>query len=101
MTDAEVVRALQAGDEVVFLAVVEQHQPAFERVARSMAPSAAVAEEIVQETWTAALKGLATFEGRSSLKTWLFRILVNRARTRAEREGRSLPFSALGPPDAQ
>jgi RNA polymerase sigma-70 factor (ECF subfamily) len=101
LTDLETVRALQAGDEAVFLAVVERHQAAFERVARSLCSSQAVAEEIVQEAWTAALQALPAFEGRSSLKTWLFRILVNRARTRAEREGRSVPFSALGPADGE
>lgn len=101
MSDAEIVRALQAGDEAVFVAIVEQHQASFLRLAKSLASSVAVAEEIVQEAWMAALQALPNFEGRSSLKTWLFRIVVNRARTRAEREGRSVPFSALGPADAE
>src|SRR5439155_5665924 len=60
----------------------------------------AVAEEVVQETWMAVLEGLHRFEGRSSLKTWMFRILTNRAKTRAQREGRSVPFSSLSDLDA-
>ena len=65
------------------------------RVARLYVASDAVAEEVVQETWLAVLQGIARFEGRSSLKTWIFRILANRARTRGEREARTVPFSAL------
>jgi RNA polymerase sigma-70 factor, ECF subfamily len=65
------------------------------RVARLYVPSRAVAEEVVQETWLAVLSGLERFEGRSSLKTWLFRILTNRAKTRGRREARTLPFSAF------
>lgn len=100
-SDLEIVRALQAGDEAAFLALVDQYQASFLRLARNFASSTAVAEEIVQETWTAALQALPQFEERSSLKTWLFRILVNRAHTRSEREGRSVPFSALGPDDGE
>jgi RNA polymerase sigma-70 factor (ECF subfamily) len=62
-------------------------------------PSRAVAEDVVQETWLGVLQGLARFEGRSSLKTWIFRILTNRARTRGQREGRSIPFSAVWNPE--
>jgi RNA polymerase sigma-70 factor (ECF subfamily) len=65
------------------------------RIALLYAPSRAVAEEVVQETWLAILTGLERFEARSSLKTWLFRILTNRAKTRGQREGRTVPFSAL------
>jgi RNA polymerase sigma-70 factor (ECF subfamily) len=65
------------------------------RLARMFVRDRAVAEEVAQEAWLAALQGLDRFEGRSSLKTWLFRILTNRAKTRAEREARSVPFSAL------
>ena len=101
MSDAEIVRALQAGDEAVFLSVVDRYQAPFLRLAKSLAPTQAVAEEIVQETWGAVLKALPEFEGRSSLKTWLFRILMNRARTRSEREGRTVPFSALAPADQE
>jgi len=68
------------------------------RVAQIFVPSRAVAEDVVQETWVRVLGALERFEGRSSLKTWVFRILVNTAKTRAQREGRVLPFSALGEP---
>ena len=67
------------------------------RVARSYVATREAAEDVVQETWLGVLKGLDGFEGRSSLKTWIFRILVNRARTRGQREARSQPFSAVGP----
>ena len=66
------------------------------RVARMYVSTRAVAEEVVQETWLGVLSGIGRFEGRSSLKTWIFRILTNRAKTRGEREGRSVPFSSLG-----
>jgi RNA polymerase sigma-70 factor (ECF subfamily) len=65
------------------------------RIALLYVPSRAVAEEVVQETWLAVLTGLERFEGRSSLRTWLFRILTNRAKTRGQREGRTVPFSAF------
>jgi RNA polymerase sigma-70 factor (ECF subfamily) len=68
------------------------------RVAQIYVSSRAVAEEVVQETWLAVLDGIGRFEGRSSLKTWIFRILSNRAKTRAERERRTIPFSALVDP---
>src|SRR5215212_5826739 len=71
------------------------------RLALMHVPSRAVAEEIVQETWLAVLNGIDRFEGRSSLKTWIFRILANRAKTRGERESRSVPFSALAARDAE
>jgi RNA polymerase sigma-70 factor (ECF subfamily) len=66
-------------------------------VARIYVSSRAVAEEVIQETWVGVLRGIDRFEGRSSLKTWIFRILTNTAKTRAEREGRTIPFSALEP----
>lgn len=81
---------LRAGDEAAFLALVDRHQPALGRLARSLVPTPAAAAEVVQETWTALLDGLATVEGCSSLRTWLFRVCTNRAR-----EARSVPFSAL------
>ena len=65
------------------------------RVARMYVSTRAVAEEVVQETWLGVLSGIERFEGRSSLKTWIFRILTNRAKTRGEREGRSVPFSSF------
>ena len=93
--DSELVARLRAGDERAFATLVETHQPAMVRVAELFVPSRAVAEEVAQEAWVGVLQGLASFEGRSSLKTWMFRILTNRAKTRGERERRTLPMSAL------
>jgi RNA polymerase sigma-70 factor, ECF subfamily len=98
-TDAEIVAALRNGDERAFVALVEAHQSLMLRVARRYVRSPTVAEEVVQETWLGVLNGLDRFEGRASLKTWIFRILTNRALSRAEREGRAVPFSSLGPED--
>ncbi len=94
-TERQLVDALRAGDEVVFADVVLRHHPAMVRVAMAYVPSRAVAEEVVQETWLAVLEGLGRFEGRASLKTWIFRILINRAKTRGVREHRSIPVSAF------
>lgn len=94
-SDLRLVERLRSGDEAAFVALVERYHPALMRVAQIYVSSRAVAEEIVQETWVGVIQGLGRFEGRSSLKTWIFRILTNRARTRREREGRSVPFSAL------
>ena len=93
--DARLVAALRAGDEQAFRELIERYQPAFVRTAKVYVRDQAVAEEVAQETWLAVLQGLDRFEGRSSLKTWMFRILTNRAITRAKRERRSTPFSAL------
>jgi RNA polymerase sigma-70 factor (ECF subfamily) len=93
--DHALVERLRAGDEEAFMDLVVRWSPSLMRVARMYVPSNAVAEEVVQETWLAVLNGIDRFEGRSSLKTWLFRILTNRAKTRGERDGRVLPFSAL------
>jgi RNA polymerase sigma-70 factor (ECF subfamily) len=87
--------ALRSGDEAAFRDLVVRHQAAMVRVAAAYVPSRAVAEEVVQETWLAVLEGLHRFEGRSSLKTWMFRILINRAKTRGVREHRSIPVSAF------
>ena len=94
--DTDTVVRLLAGDRKAFEELVGKHNDTMLRVARAMLPSQGVAEEVVQETWLAILKGLARFEGRSSLKTWMFRILTNRARTRGRREVRMTPMSALG-----
>lgn len=94
-TDAELLARLRRGDERAFTALVEQHHGALLRLALVFANNRAVAEEVVQETWLAVIEGLAGFEGRASLRTWLFTIVANRARTRAVREARSTPFSAL------
>jgi RNA polymerase sigma-70 factor (ECF subfamily) len=93
--DEQLVAALRAGDEDAFRAVVHDWHAALLRVARIFTPSRSVAEEVVQETWLRVLGALDRFEGRSSLRTWVFRILVNTAKTRAQREGRTIPFSAL------
>ena len=93
--DSGLVRALRRRDEAAFAALVERYQQSLLRLATVYTGTRAVAEEVVQETWLGVLRGLEGFEGRSSFKTWLFRILVNRAKTRAEREGRTIPFSAL------
>ncbi len=98
LTDAQLVAALRAGNEEAFRSVVREWHGSLLRVAQIFVPSRAVAEEVVQETWLRVLGALDRFEGRSSLKTWVFRILVNTAKTRAQREGRSLPFSALHDP---
>lgn len=92
--------ALRAGDEEAFMALVRRHQAAMVRVAQIYVSRRDIAEEVVQEAWVGALKGLDRFEGRSSLKTWLFRIVANLAKTRAVREGRTIPFSALRNPDS-
>jgi RNA polymerase sigma-70 factor, ECF subfamily len=96
--DRELVAALRRGDEAAFMSIVELYGPTLLRVARMYVPSAAVAEEVVQETWLRVLGALDRFEGRSSLKTWVFRILTNTAKTRAQREGRVIPFSSLQDP---
>jgi RNA polymerase sigma-70 factor, ECF subfamily len=95
--DAELLRRLRAGDEQAFVALVERHNGSMLRLAQSYVPSRAVAEEVVQDTWLAVLRGLAGFEGRSSLRTWVFTILVNRARTTGVREQRSVPIADAGP----
>jgi RNA polymerase sigma-70 factor (ECF subfamily) len=97
-SDAELVEALRAGDEETFRVVVREWNASLLRVAQIFVPSRAVAEEVVQETWLRVLGALDRFEGRSSLKTWVFRILVNTAKTRAQREGRVIPFSSLQDP---
>ena len=88
-SDAELLRRLRAGDERAFVALVERYNGSMLRLALSFVPSRAIAEEVVQDTWLALLRGLAGFEGRSSLKTWLFRILLNRARSAVGREQRA------------
>jgi RNA polymerase sigma-70 factor, ECF subfamily len=77
---------LRAGDEETFIKLVARHHDAMVRVARSFVPSHAVAEEVVQDSWLAVLRGLDRFEGRSSFQTWLYRILINRARSTGVRE---------------
>jgi len=86
---------LRAGDEQAFAMLVTEHDGALRRVARTLVRTPTLADEVVQETWLSVVRGLDSFEGRSSLRTWIFRILVNQARTRAVRDARTLPFSAL------
>jgi len=80
--------ALRRGDEDAFAQLVGEHHASLRRVARLYVANAAIADEVVQDTWLGVIRGIWAFEGRSSLKTWIFRILVNRARTRAVRESR-------------
>ena len=97
---SRLVEALRGGDEEAFEQLTREYNASLLRVAQIYVTSRAVAEEVVQETWLAVLNGIERFEARSSLKTWIFRILTNIAKTRAQREGRTLPFSALGRPGA-
>jgi RNA polymerase sigma-70 factor (ECF subfamily) len=96
----ELLERLRAGDQEAFAELVRRYSPLLLRVARMYVPTQAVAEEVVQETWLGVLRGLERFEGRSSLKTWLFRIAANRAKTRGERERRSVPFASLAAREA-
>jgi RNA polymerase sigma-70 factor (ECF subfamily) len=95
--DAELLRRLRAGDEQSFVALVERYNGSMLRLAASFVPSRAVAEEVVQDTWLAVLRGLSAFQGRSSLRTWMFTILVNRARSTGTREQRTIPVADAGP----
>ncbi len=99
-TDRALITKLLAGDEAVFAGLVRQYHGRLTRLARVFLSDRSAAEEVVQETWLGVITGLAKFEGRSALKTWIFRILVNRAKTRGTREGRSVPFSAVSNPEA-
>jgi len=93
--ELELVAALRRRDELAFSQLVDRHHSSLLRLARLYVRTQAVAEEVVQETWLGVLQGIDRFEGRSSLKTWIFHILMNRARTRGQRESRSIPFSAM------
>jgi RNA polymerase sigma-70 factor (ECF subfamily) len=93
--DHELVQRLREGDESAFAELIDRYGTTMVRVAQMYVKDRASAEEVVQETWLAVLTGIDRFEERSSLKTWLFRILTNRAKTRGERDGRSIPFSSL------
>src|SRR5215831_869098 len=90
--DGSVIEALRQGDEDVFARLVDQYHASLRRIARLYIANRAVADEVVQDTWLGVIQGIWAFEGRSSLKTWIFRILINRAKTRAARERRMLPF---------
>ena len=102
-TDADLVALLRAGDEEAISQLVERWSPTMFRLARSFVDSPQSAEDVVQEAWLGMLSGLARFEGRSSLRTWTFTILVNRARTRGAREARTVsqpPLATRGEPGA-
>ena len=96
--DAELLDAIAAGDEQAFLALVARHQGMLLRVARSFVPSTAIAEEVVQDTWVGVLRGLPRFQGRSTFRTWLLSILVNRARSTGVAEKRSVPVGDAAEP---
>jgi RNA polymerase sigma-70 factor (ECF subfamily) len=93
--DQELVERARDGEEEAFALLVRRYSPMLLRLARMYVPTDALAEDVVQETWVAVVRGLERFEGRSSFKTWLFRILVNRAKTRGVREHRSIPFASV------
>lgn len=97
--DRELVQRLLGGDEDAFAGLVDRYHNAMVRLAMAFVSSRALAEEVVQETWVAVIRGIDRFEGRSSLKNWIFRILTNRAKTLGTRESRSIPFTALKPDD--
>lgn len=97
--DADLVAQLRAGDEAAMSQLVDHWSPTMFRIARSFVDSPQSAEDVVQDAWLGMLRGLATFKGRSSLRTWTFTILVNRARTRGAREARTLPRSPLAAED--
>jgi RNA polymerase sigma-70 factor, ECF subfamily len=99
LDERELCAALRRGDEAAFTQLVSQYHAPLRRLALSYVRTAAVADEVVQETWLGVIRGLDSFEGRSSLKTWIFRILANTAKTRAERESRTVPLSAIAPGD--
>ncbi len=90
--DVQLLERLRLGDEQAFVTLVATHNDSMLRLARTFVPSNAVAEEVVQDTWLGMLRGIDRFEGRSSLRTWLLAILVNRARTAGSREARTTPI---------
>ena len=101
MNELELLGALRRGDERAFTTLVDLHGAGMLRLARAYVRDRDVAEEVVQEAWIGVLRGIDRFEGRSSLRTWLFRIVANLARTRAVREARSVPLSALAAADVE
>jgi RNA polymerase sigma-70 factor (ECF subfamily) len=100
-SELKLVAGLRAGDEMAFVSLFDSYYASMLSVARSYVPTREAAEDAVQETFAAIIEGIDRFEGRSSLKTWMFRILLNRSMTRGEREARTQPFSSLAPIDAE
>lgn len=95
MEDRELVEALRRGDEAAFARLTDELNGPLTRLALAHVASRAIAEEVVQDTWVGVIRGIDRFEGRSALRTWIFQILLNNARTRGQREKRTLPFSSL------
>jgi RNA polymerase sigma-70 factor, ECF subfamily len=95
VAETDLLARLRAGDEAAFESLINRHYATLLAVAMSYVKGRAVAEEVVQETWLAVIEGLGRFEGRSSLKTWILAILVNKAKTRGVREARTVPFTTL------
>jgi RNA polymerase sigma-70 factor, ECF subfamily len=93
--DQRIIAGLRAGDETAFVEMVDRYNGSLVRVAMRYVPSRAVAEEVVQDTWIGVIEGIDRFEGRSTIKTWLYKILIYKARARGERERRTVPLSAL------
>lgn len=93
--DRELVAAIRAGDEQAFAALVDGWSGSMLRTARAHVPSDGIAEEVVQDTWIAVLQGLGGFRGESRLRTWVFGILVNQAKSKGARERRTVPFTSL------
>ncbi len=96
-TDVELLERLRAGDEAAFVTMVGRYHPSMLRVARAYVPNDAVAEEAAQETWMGVVRGIDRFEGRASFKTWLFRILINRAQSLGAAEKRTVPVDEPEP----
>jgi RNA polymerase sigma-70 factor (ECF subfamily) len=94
-TDEEFVAALRAGDEQAFADLVDELTPSLMRVALMHVATREVAEDVIADTWLGVIKGIDRFEGRSALRTWIFQIVLNIARTRGKREKRTLPFASL------
>jgi RNA polymerase sigma-70 factor (ECF subfamily) len=101
LDESQLVTALRGGAEDAFAQLVDAHGAAMLRVARLYVRDEAVAQEVVQDAWLAFLRGLDRFQQRSSLRTWLFSILVNLAKTRSVREQRTVPFSSFAPVEGE
>lgn len=99
--ESALLASLRAGDEQAFMRLVEEYTPGMRRLALTFVRTPALADDVVQEAWLGVLKGLDRFEGRSALRTWIYTIVANIARTRAVREARSVPLSSLAPQDAE